>query len=314
MKETFYTENSSGSEIFCVKWLPDKKPIAIFQIVTGMMEYIERYDEFASFLNKNRVLVIGHDHRGHGKTAKSIEELGIVKKEDTFEKMVEDIDVVKKIVQKEYPSLPFFLFGHSFGSFLVQRYIQVYNSNLDGVILSGTTGKMGLKAYAGLLLSSFLRLIYSGRHKSKWLNFITFAPYNWQFKPAKTKVDWLSSDETEVTRYVDDELCGKICCVEFFYNIFRLLTTIHKEKNLKSISPNLPIMIIAGSRDPVGQNLKTISWLVEKYVKLGINSIKVNIYKDFRHECLHERGKEIVFNDIKNWIFYIFQENFNSKT
>ncbi|MGC8764495.1 MAG: alpha/beta fold hydrolase [Brevinematia bacterium] len=303
MREEFYFSASDGKKLHCVKWVGSFNPKAVVQISHGMMEYIERYDEVASFLLENGYFVVGHSHRGHGKTSESVEMVGITEKTDTFNRMVLDLREITDFIKKEF-RLPVILFGHSFGSFLSQAYIETYGSNIDGVILSGTTGKMGLKAYSGLILSYLLKIIFGGRHKSKLLNFLTFAPYNSGFKPNRTKVDWLSSDEVEVDKYLDDPYCGRICSLNFFFNIFKGLITIHRKKRLSLIPKNLRVLIIAGSRDPVGDNLKTISWLSEEYVKRGISSIKVNIYENFRHECLHETGRERVFKDIVNWLDY----------
>jgi len=300
MKE-FFLDSSDGKKLHCVLW-ECKNPVAILQISHGMMEYVERYGEFANFLNENNIVVLGNDHRGHGKTAESKEKLGITDKKDTYEKMIDDITIVTNYARKNYPGLPVILFGHSFGSFLAQGYISKYGKLIDGVILSGTSGKMGVKNLLGLFVSGIFSMIFGSRHKSKILNYLVFAPYNKYFKPNRTKIDWLCSVEIEVDRYIEDEYCGKVCSVGFFYNIFKCLSFIHSEKALSLIKKDLPILLIEGEKDPVGGFLKNICWLVKEYVKRGINFISVRIYSECRHECLNEKNKIQVYNDILNWI------------
>lgn len=301
----------SGKRIHFVEWIPEVKPVAILQISHGMMEYIERYEEFAHFLNERGILVAGNDHRGHGKTSESLDELGVIEKSDTFERMVEDLACVTRRLRNDYPGLPVILFGHSFGSFLAQAYISIYDGYVDGVILSGTSGSLGFKVYFGLVLSWILKLILGGAHRSRFLNFLVFGPYNLHFRPNRTKIDWLSSDDTEVDRYIDDEYCGKICSLEFFYQLFRCLGYIHRRSTISSLRKELPVMIIAGSDDPVGGFLKTIRWLVSSYIDIGMKSLCVRIYEGNRHECLHEKNRNVVFNDIFAWISHLilFRDN-----
>ncbi len=297
-KEEFFITTSDGVRLHCVKWFGDFKPKGIIQISHGMMEYIERYDDFANFLVENGYFVFGHSHRGHGKTAEE-ESLGIIEDGVDFLRSVLDLKELTTYIKSFYKDESVFLLGHSYGSFLAQAYVLEYTELIDGLILSGTSGKMKPFAFLGLFVTLLLKLFYGGKHKSRFLNYLVFGPYNLKFKPNRTKADWLTSDETEVDKYLNNKYCGKTCSLNFFKNLFRLFLHIHSKKSFKIFPVDLPILIIKGEKDPVGENLSS---LVKEYVDKGVHSLKINIYKDGRHECLNEKSKAEVYKDILKWL------------
>ena len=139
--EKFRFMDSEGKNIYVYKWAPKEEDIkGVIQIAHGMTETALRYSYFAEKLNDAGFVVYANDHRGHGNTACTKEELGYIADEDGFHWMVEDLKELTDIIKMQYPNVPLILFGHSMGSFLSQRYIQLYGDKIDGLILSGTNG------------------------------------------------------------------------------------------------------------------------------------------------------------------------------
>ena len=296
--------DSENVKIHYYKWSPEniENFKAIIQISHGMAEVSERYDRFAQALTSEGYIVYANDHRGHGKTAGKIENVGYLGDHDGFLWMVKDMQELSTIAKNENIGLPLFLFGHSMGSFLCQRYIQLYGKEIDGVILSGTNGKQGLKLYLGLLIAKF-EICKNGRKvKSETLNRMSFGSYNKSFKPFRTEFDWLSRDTSEVDKYIKNDFCGGIFTAGFFQDFFIGLKEIEKLSNMSKVPKNLPIYIFSGSKDPVGSDTKGVMKLVNAYKNLGIKDIKYKFYKEGRHEMLNEINRDEVTGDIINWL------------
>ena len=300
--ERFSFLDKEGKEIKCYKWIPRKKAIGIIQIVHGMTEYALRYDYFAERLCEQGYVVYAHDHRGHGETATSNEERGYIADNEGFDILVEDVKELTDIIKKDNKDLPIIIFGHSMGSFVSQRYIELYGKEIQGLILSGTDGKPQLHTKLGIIISKIEILIRGRKAKSKLMDKLSFGNFNSKFKPNRTNYDWLCSVDEEVDKYIASPMCGFICSTSFYYDLIRGLWKIHKEKNLNSIPKNLPILIFAGDKDPVGNFGKGIINLYECYKRLGINNIKYKLYKSGRHEMLNEKNKDEVIDDILEWI------------
>lgn len=302
MKKFRFTD-SEGKDINVYKWIPDKTSIkGIVQISHGMTETALRYDYFAKKLNEEGFIVYANDHRGHGETASSKEELGYIADEDGFEWMVRDLKELTDIIKEENPSLPITLLGHSMGSFLSQRYVEVYGTSIDCLILSGTNGKPKAITKLGRVIAKREINKYGRKYISKTMDKLSFGDFNKKFMPTRTDFDWLCSVEEEVDKYIEDELCGFICTSSFYYDLINGLWTIHKKDNLERIPKDLPIYIFAGEKDPVGYSGKGILNLYNCYKDLGIKEVSYKLYKDGRHEMLNEHNKDEVITDIVNWI------------
>jgi len=300
--ETFTFKDPEGWGIFVYKWLPDNgvKARAVVEIVHGMCEHAARYNRFAEALTREGYLVYAQDLRAHGKTAGSIENLGYAGR-DGFNQMVVDIKQLNDILKKENPGLPVFLFGHSFGSFLSQAYVAQYGDTIKAVVLSGTAGKQSL-LNLGIAIATIQMLFFGPKYKSKLLHTMTFKDYNNSFKPNRTKSDWLSRDQAEVDKYVNDPYCGTVSSAGFFYDLLRGLKYIHEEETMKNIPKNLPVYLFSGTHDPVGNMGKGPSWLFNTYKKLGIEDLKLRLYENARHETLNEINRDEVTRDVINWL------------
>lgn len=300
----FKFKDKYGKEINVYKWMPDidKEIKGVIQIAHGMTETAYRYDYVAKKLNEYGYIVYANDHRGHGKSALSLDKLGYLGEEDGFMSMVEDVHALNTIIKEENEGLPVFLLGHSMGSFISQRYIQLYGQELNGVILVGTNGNQGSLINIGILVAK-LEMRFKGRkHKSNLLNNLSFGGYNKKFQPNRTEFDWLTRDEREVDKYIKDEYCGTIFPTSFYHDFLKGLKSIWKEENKNKIPINLPIFIIAGDKDPVGNFGKGILNLYNFYKSIGVLDVNYKLYKEGRHEILNEINREEVFQDVLNWI------------
>ncbi|MDU4860999.1 MAG: alpha/beta hydrolase [Terrisporobacter othiniensis] len=299
----FYFKGKEDLNIHVYKYTSENiKPKAVVQIAHGMSETAIRYKEFAQELTKNGYVVYINDHRGHGITAKTIDNIGYLAEKDGFTCLVEDMNILTNIIKEENPHLPIYLFGHSMGSFVSQRYIMEYGDNLAGLILSGSNGKHGKILKVAQLISKSEIKKHGRRHRSKKLDNLIFGGNNKGFKPSKTDFDWLSRDEKEVQKYIDDPFCGVLFTCGFFYDFIKGLQEVEDKENLKKVPLDLPIYIMSGDKDPVGKNGKGVLRLKDRYVNLGVKKVSCKLYEGGRHEMLNEINKEEVIKDIISWL------------
>ncbi|MDX5686289.1 alpha/beta hydrolase [Clostridioides difficile] len=304
MKCTNFTfKGEEGLDIYTYKWEDEniKKPKAVIQIAHGMAETAQRYETFAKVLTKNGYIVYINDHRGHGKTAKIIENVGHLAEKEGFRCLVEDMYTLTNIIKKENEDLPIYLFGHSMGSFASQRYIMDYSNNLSGLILCGSNGKQGIILNLAHLIINREIKKYGRRSKSNKINNLIFGGEIIR-RNEKTKFDWLSRDKEQVEKYINDPFCGVVCSCGFFYDLVQGLKEIEDKENLKKVPLDIPIYIISGDKDPIGKNGKGVLRLRDRYIKLGVKDVTCKFYKDGRHELLNEINREEVFEDIICWL------------
>lgn len=303
VKEKIRFNNKDNNKINVYKWSPDKDDIkGIIQIAHGMAETAARYDYFASALVAKGFIVYANDHRGHGDSAASIEDLGYISDNDGFIDMVEDMKRLTNIAKSENPELPIILFSHSMGSFLAQRYIQLYGSEIHGVVLSGTNGKPPSTINAGILLSKTIMKLKGRKASGRLVDKMAFGSYNKKFIPRKTKFDWLSRDEEQVAKYIDDPYCGTLFPVSFFHDLFIGMKTVHRPEFLRLVPKDLPIYIFGGADDPVSSYGVGITNLEATYKSLGVKNVTSKLYPGGRHEMLNETNRDEVIEDVINWI------------
>lgn len=296
--------SEEGTKIFVYVWKPDEnvKVKGVVQLAHGMAETAKRYERFAEVLVKDGFIVYANDHRGHGKTAGSLKEVGYLADKDGFEWLVKDIHQLSRLIKQEYPDLPLFLLGHSMGSFAVQRYIMLYGNDLKGAILSGSNGKQGIMLRIATLLAGKEVKRHGRKAASEKMNQMFFGSYNDKFKPNRTDFDWLSRDKEEVDKYVEDPFCGAVFTGGFFYDFTSGLKELEDKENLNLIPKNLPIYIFSGDKDPVGKYGKGVTRLYNTYKKYGIKDVSLKLYPGGRHEMLNEINRDEVMKDAVDWI------------
>lgn len=304
MKCTNFTfKGKEDLDIYTYKWEDEsiKAPKAIVQIAHGMAETAQRYEVFAKELTKNGYIVYINDHRGHGKTAKIVENIGHLAEEEGFRCLVEDMNTLTSIIKKENKDLPIYLFGHSMGSFASQRYIMDYSDNLSGLILCGSNGQQGIILNFAHLIINYEIKKHGRNSRSNKINDLIFGGESIR-RNKNTKFDWLSRDKEQVEKYINDPFCGVVCTCGFFYDLVQGLKEIEDKENLKKIPLDIPIYIISGDKDPIGKNGKGVLRLRDRYINLGVKDVTCKLYKDGRHELLNEINKEEVFEDIICWL------------
>jgi len=298
----FLTEDKT--EIFTYRWLPDddKTIKAAVQIVHGMAEHAERYGEFAAFLADKGFAVYGDDHRGHGKTAGSLKNTGFFAKENGWNLVVNDEIELTKIIRKENPSIPVFLLGHSMGTFIIRDYIFTQSNSVDGVILSGTSCDPGVMANLGKMIAKWQIKKNGFKAKSPLLDKLSFGKFNSYFKPNRTAFDWLSTNDENVDRYIADPYCGSVFSAGFFYDLIYGVKKVNLFENIEKVSKKLPIFLISGEKDPVGNFTKGVMKVFNDYKKAKLTDVSYKFYKGFRHEILKETNRLEVYNDITDWL------------
>lgn len=307
MKGSRYTFKSEDQcDISAVKWIPENEDsiIGAVQIFHGMAEHIERYDDFARFLNSRGFIVLGNDHRGHGKSICCEENKGFFSDKDGWEKVVKDARKVTTHIQDQHRGLPIFLFTHSMGSFIGRDYISRWGEDLSGVILSGTANQSVLL----MKLFSFMariEIFFRGkRHKSIFFDKLSFGSFNKPFEPqAPTPFEWLSRDREQVDRYYEDPLCGFICTSSFFLDLANGLKRVCSSAIYSEIPENLPILLYSGDEDPVGGDSGSlVKDVYEQFQKAGMKDISIEFNHGGRHESLNESNRLEVYEYFFKWI------------
>jgi len=292
---------SDGHRVFVRIYEPDGEVIGRFHILHGMGEHGGRYDAFASMLCELGYFVTAHDHRGHGQTAQMNGKLGYFADENGFNRVVEDVYEVVQHVRYDYKKIPIYIFGHSMGSFIARRYIQLYSDHVDGCILCGTGVTTSLHKVGNMIARTVVKS--KGKEsKGELMNELTLGSFNKQFTNTKTAFDWLTSDQDEIQKYIDDPLCGFIASNQFFVDLTDGLVLINQKGENERIRKDLPILLISGSADPVGNNGKGVYKVGEQLKKAGLLHVVIYLFEDMRHEILNEVNKEQVYNVVTRWL------------
>ncbi len=299
MKNPFSIQSFEELELSGYVWQQEKvdQIKGVIVIAHGMAETIERYEAFAEFLASNGYVVYGINQRGHGSNAEMLGYLG----EDGWNKMKDDLKHVVERAKTEHIGKPVFVFGHSMGSFLTRDFLLDYSYLLDGVILSGTGFYSRLELKMGQWLSTRDIRNHGNRHPSKFIDKIAFGKNNKEIKAPKTPFDWLSRDSDKVAAYVADPLCGQMHPSSFFYLFFSALEHILYDGAFSNFKEQLPLLLLSGEMDPVGNYGKGVEKSAKMYQDIGFDT-QVKLYKEGRHEMLNEINRNEVFDDVTAWL------------
>ncbi len=306
-REEFFSFLSSNgkTKIHAVKWLPeDGNYHTILQITHGMIEYIERYRGFAEYLTERGFMVVGHDHLGHGESVTSEDEWGFIALPDPSGTKVEDMHTLRTTIQKENPGVPYFMLGHSMGSYMLRKYLTLHNENLSGAIIMGT-GFMSPRLMGfGMFLCRILVAIRGWNHRSKFIQFLSFrGPYQrFDVTGKKPENSWLTKDADCVREYYSTPKCSFMFSLNAYYGLMDAVKYDCNLKNAMKIPTELPLFFVSGQDDPVGNMGKGVKKAYEMYKKAGITDITCKLYENDRHEILNETDKEKVYADIYAWM------------
>ena len=298
MKE-FYLDSCGGGRLHCAIWTPEGEPKAVVQLIHGIAEHIGRYDEFARFLNAHGYVVAADDHMGHGGSVEN----GV---KGYFSggwlSAVEDEKRLYDEIAAQYPALPYFILGHSMGSFLLRTYLYMYPGELSGAIISGTGWQPEAALRAGLALCRLEQLRIGETGCSKLLKELMFGAYNKKFRPNRTPNDWICSDPAVVDAYTNDELCGFDATVGLTRDMLTGISMNQKKENLAKMDKELPVLFISGMQDPVGAMGEGVLACIDAFKRAGIRHVTIRLYPEGRHEMLNEVNRTEVYADILSWL------------
>lgn len=305
-KKSDYIKTFDGKNNHLIHWFDEEKePKVIVHIVHGMAEYADRYDDFARFLCSHGMTVFANDHRGHGFT-QTDGKLGFFESSDGWNYVVKDLKTIEELIKEKYPNIPYVMLGHSMGSFLARTFVIKYSDAVNALILSGTGFHPGKISGIGKSIAYIQKALFKATSPSHLLNYLTFGSYNKTYKNRKTKFDFLSRDEAVVKKYIDDPLCGFVCPNSFFIDLIDGLDFIHDTENLHKMNKSLPVLLISGSDDPVGDYGKGVDKVEQMFISHELKRVDKIIYPEARHELINEINKQEVYKDLLNWIFKIF--------
>ena len=289
---------ADGHEIHLQEWQPQESPVRVVQILHGLGEHSGRYARFAEAAAMRGIVVYCHDHRGHGEHADQHCYLG---GKDGWRRLVSDSHTVHQEIRRRQEALPVTLIGHSMGSYVAQSYLIEHALQISGLILSASTWPERLQLLPASMLARIESLRLSRHRHSALLDRLGFGKFNKPFQPARTELDWLSRDETEVDKYIADPLCGGPYTVGLWCDLIGGLLEVGSDSSLQRISADIPILITGGEADPVGGD-KGMSKLLTHYAQTGHQRLKARIYPGGRHEMLNETNRDEVTRDWLDWI------------
>ena len=299
--DTFRFPSCDGTHhIFTRLWYPEDSPRGIVQLVHGISEHIDRYAPHARELTEHGFLVVGSDHLGHGRTPNSMEEYGFFCEKDGWHTVAGDVRRLRVLMGEKHPDLPYFMLGHSMGSFLTRTYLIDWPGTLTGAILSGTGQEPDAMVAAGHALASAICKTSGARTHSPLIEKLSFGAYNSQFKPTRTRSDWISRDDAVVDAYLADPMCNYPRSVGLFRDMLGGLQYIAKKSNLKKMDPATPIYFFSGDKDPVGGNGKGVEKVAGFFADCC--DVTVRLYPDGRHEMMNEINRDEVFADLAAWL------------
>lgn len=302
MEDIFYPSKDGKNTIHACIWRPEVEIKGVVQIIHGMAEYAQRYAPFAEFLAANGYLVCAEDHLGHGKSVKSEEDLGYFNDRKDYEIVISDIRELQLKISEQTGNIPYFLLGHSMGSFFCRTYISMFGNDFAGAIIMGSGFKGKPLLNTALFMVNLNALFKGWRNRSKFINSLAFGGYNKKIKPVKCENDWLSVNPENVENYQADPLCG----VKFTDNGYKILFSIIKKacssKTIKSTPKDLPVLFVAGEDDPVGDYGKGVLKAHDKFKSAGVKDLSVKLYANSRHEILNDYCKDEVYKDVLGFL------------
>lgn len=296
-KEFYFSSKDSITQIHALEWIPEGAPKAILQIAHGMVEHIGRYNDFGTYLASKGVYVTGHSHLGHGKSMVSKEKMGYFAEPNGNECVLGDIHEIRKLTQKKYPDVPYFLMGHSMGSFLTRQYLGRYGEGLSGAIIMGTGEQPDLILSAGKMVCKVIAAFKGWEHRSNFVNSLVIGGFEKEMGKG-----WLSRNEENVKNYAADPLSGFVFTLNAFYHMFDGMAKMNTQEKGGNFPKELPIFFVAGSEDPVGAYGKGVEIVYQRYLKKGAKNVAMKLYADDRHEILNELDKDVVYEDIYQWL------------
>lgn len=298
MEDIFYPSVDGKTTVHACVWRPEVTPRAVVQIIHGMCEYAERYTPFAEYLASQGYLVCAEDHAGHGKSARSADKRGWFNETHDYKLVLKDIHALRERISAECPNVPYFVLGHSMGSFFCRNYIAQYGEGLSGAVIMGTGFKGKALMNFALFAVKCNALFCGWDNRSNVIKGLGFGSYNNRFKAENDSKSWLSVNEENRRAYKADENCNFDFTNNGYYVLFSVIKAACSKKVISAIPKDLPVYFVAGSDDPVGDYGKGVKKSCDRFVKAGMKDVRMTIYENARHEILNDDCKDKVRSDI----------------
>lgn len=300
-KEAYFQSENGRNQIRTLIWQDaDSEPRAVVQIAHGVAEHIGRYEETAVFLAERGFLVCGNDHLGHGKSVESIDELGYIDENNGYVFMIRDMHRLYRIIHKKHPTLPYFLFGHSLGSFMARIYVASFAQDLAGLILCGSGRLPRGASFLDAAVEDILdRLGAAGDENAVLTNLSN--KLSAKMLGEDDPLAWLSQCAENRERYREDPLCGFPLKNAGAKNVAMLGIKAEDSQWMEKLPPGFPVLLISGAKDPVGLNGRAVLAIADGLLLAGQEPVVI-LYPGDRHEILHEDDRERVLHDIEKWL------------
>ena len=301
-REFYFPSSDGSSRIHAAEWMPESgEIIGVLQIAHGVAEYGMRYAPFAEFMTEHGFAVVANDHLGHGLSAEKDADTLYFGPRDGWEHVVDDMYALRCRTKEKYPDVPYFLMGHSMGSFLTRTYLIRYPGTVDAAIIMGTGYQPKALVQLARTICRVLAVFHGWHYRSKLVARLSFLGYNKGLE-GRTAHDWLNRDPVEVDRYRADERCTFIFTLNAYYSMFSGILRLHDPAFLAKMPKGLPLLFLAGDADPVGEQGKGVQRAIQSLKDAGVQNIECKLYPGARHELLVETNHMEVFEDIGSWL------------
>lgn len=300
-----FLSKDGKTNIHAVKWMPENGEYkAILQITHGMIEYIERYKPFAEYMNDQGFLVVGHDHLGHGASITSESEWGFFAEENPSDTVVEDMHQLRMLTQKENPNVPYYMMGHSMGSYMLRKYLCIHPDGVSGAIIMGTGCEPDATMKMGLFMCKFIATFRGWHYRSRLLQKMSYSkPYQkFDLYGKNLENSWLSKNVEDVKKYYSDPRCTFVFTVNGYRGLMEAVLFDNQKENVAKVPKDLPLFFVSGADDPVGNLGEGVKQAYYLYKEAGLKDITYKLYENDRHEILNEPDHEMIFSDIVSWL------------
>ena len=280
--------------------IPKETCKGVIQILHGMSEYKERYIPFMEFLAQHGYASVIHDHRGHGKSVKDIEDLGYMY-EVGVKGFISDVKVVNAYARQLVPNVPLAVFGHSMGTLAARVFMKLDDMAMDAIVLSGPPCENPV-VDMGLMLAQVQKKIKGPKTPGKLLEKISFGGYAAAFAEEKNVFAWLNSDKEAVAAYEADPYCGFTFTFDGYLVLLKLLKYTYEKKHWACKNPEMPVLFLGGDKDPCISGEKKFADMMLFLEQVGYKKVNGHLYEGMRHEILQEPGRMEVYEDILNFL------------
>ena len=304
MTEFTFLSTDGKTQLHGMRWEPEGGSVrAVLQICHGVAEHIARYDAFARYLNGLGIAVVGHDHLGHGLSLPEGGTPVYFGEGNTWNTVVDDIYVLHQRIRLWYPDVPLCIMGHSMGSFLTRTYLIRYPGTVKAAVIMGTGWQPKAVIAGGMAVAKTVGAVVGENGTSDLVTNLAFGAYNKLFAPNRTSCDWLSADEDNVDTYMSDPLCGADATVGLFRQMLSGIRFNQKLSNLRQMDPRIPVLFVAGEKDPVGDCGNGVRRTYQEFRRAGVQDCTLKLYPGLRHEILNEKAQQQqIFEDIGQWL------------